>query len=263
MSRVSLSDELSTLRSIRQKNRKNHSKTNSVAVVMASRRPDDLGDSLTFLRGQTLPTFELHLGLHGFNLNTSLKNEITKLRNRKIKVFVHYFDETKTLGEILTALAQGTTSRYISKMDDDDFYSSEHLHDLLDCIIAHGCEVVGKAMNYIYLEPLDLTVRRANSTGVSSFELFSDWVCGGTIMVERTAGEKVGWFGSGKSAVDTYLLQKVAKHGGKIWRTLGTGYIYRRRQGDHTYGTNFAKYLSGSSEQWVGNPKLEEFGIRK
>ena len=263
MSRVSLSDELSTLRSIRQKNRKNHSTSNSVAVVMASRRPDDLGSALTYLRNQTLPTFELHLGLHGFNLNTSLKNEIQKLRNRKIKVVVHDFDETEKLGEILTALAQETTSRYITKMDDDDIYSSEHLHDLLDCIIAHGCEVVGKAMNYIYLEPLELTVRRANSTGVSSFELFSDWVCGGTIMVERSAGEKAGWFGSGKSAVDTFLLHNVSRNGGKIWRTFGTGYIYRRRKGDHTYGTNFAKYLNGSSEQWVGLPQIQELGIQR
>ena len=263
MSRVSLSDELSTLRSIRQKNRKNHSTSNSVAVVMASRRPDDLGSALTYLRNQTLPTFELHLGLHGFNLNTSLKNEIQKLRNRKIKVVVHDFDETEKLGEILTALAQEATSRYITKMDDDDIYSSEHLHDLLDCIIAHGCEVVGKAMNYIYLEPLDLTVRRANSTGVSAFELFSDWVCGGTIMVEQSAGEKAGWFGSGKSAVDTFLLQNVSRNGGKIWRTFGTGYIYRRRKGDHTYGTNFAKYLNGSSEQWVGLPQIQEFGLHR
>ena len=263
MSRVSLSDELSTLRSIRQKNRKSHSKTNSVAVVMATRRPDDLGNALTYLRDQTLPSFELYLGLHGFNLNTSLKNEITKLRNRKIKVFVHHFDATNTLGEVLTALAQETTSRYISKMDDDDIYGSEHLHDLLDCIVAHECEVVGKAMNYIYLEPLDLTVRRANSSGVSAFELFSDWVCGGTIMVERSAGEKAGWFGSGKSAVDTFLLQNVSKSGGKIWRTFGTGYIYRRRQSDHTYGTNFAKYLNGSSEQWVGIPQIEEFGLHR
>ena len=230
---------------------------------MASRRPDDLKNALSDLRAQTLPTFELHLGLHGFNLDASLKSEITKLQNRKVKVFVHNFASTETLGSMLTSLAAGTRTKYVTKMDDDDFYGSEHLHDLLDCIIVRGCDVVGKAMNYIYLEPLDLTVRRANSTGVSAFELFSDWVCGGTIMVEQSAGEKAGWFGSGKSAVDTFLLQNVSRNGGKIWRTFGTGYIYRRRKGDHTYGTNFAKYLNGSSEQWVGLPQIQEFGLHR
>ena len=263
MSRVSITDELSHVRLNRQKQCKGHTKVDSIAVLMASRRPDDLRNALLDLRAQTLPTFEVHLGLHGFNLDAPLKSEITKLQNRKVKVFVHNFDSTETLGSMLTSLAAGTRTKYVTKMDDDDFYGSEHLHDLLDCIIVRGCEVVGKAMNYIYLEPLDLTVRRANSTGVSAFELFSDWVCGGTIMVERSAGEKAGWFGSGKSAVDTFLLQNVSRNGGKIWRTFGAGYIYRRRKGDHTYGTNFAKYLNGSSEQWVGLPRIEEFGLRR
>lgn len=263
MSRVLLSEELSLVRVHRQKKRKVHSASNSVAVVMSSRRPEDLKNALVFLRYQSLPTFELHLGLHGFNLNASLKNEIIKLRNRRVRVDIQHFDSTETLGSILTSLAAETTTKYVTKMDDDDFYGSEHLYDLLDCIIVRGCDVVGKAMNYIYLEPLDLTVRRANSTGVSAFELFSDWVCGGTIMVEQSAGEKAGWFGSGKSAVDTFLLQNVSRNGGKIWRTFGTGYIYRRRKGDHTYGTNFAKYLNGSSEQWVGLPQIQELGLHR
>lgn len=261
MSPIALADELSQVQSIRARQRTPFKKTNSVAVVLASRRPEDLSNVLSDLYHQSLPEFELHLGLHGFQADSALKLKLAKLKNRKVKVFLTSFDTSQTLGMILTNLAQSSSTRFVAKIDDDDLYGPEHLHDLVDSIITHKCEVVGRAMNYIYLEPIDLTVRRALGSGVSQFELFSDWVCGGTIMVERKAGEGALWFGSGKTAVDTHLLQGVTRNGGRIWRTFGTGYIYRRRQGDHTYSTNFAKYLNGSSEQWVGIPEVDQIGI--
>ena len=251
MSRISLNEERQRIDESRSRLRKKYSQSESVAVVIASRRPEDLASVLTNLYEQTLPSFDVLLGLHGFSPSASLKQKIAKLRNRKVNVIVKTFDLEMTLGTMLTELAKSRRAKYVTKMDDDDFYGPEHLHDLLDAIVFHGCEVVGCAMNYIYLEPIDLHLRRANSTGVSQFELFSDWVCGGTIMVNRDAGEKAGWFGTGTTAVDTHLLQGIKRNGGKIWRTFGSGYTYRRRQGDHTYSTNFAKYLNGSSEQWV------------
>jgi hypothetical protein len=252
MARVTIAEELQAIHDTRAKLRRQRSRSDSLSVVVATRRPDDLSHLLTYLYHQTLPTFSVHLGLHGFDLDSSLKQRVNKLRNRNIDVTYKTFQTQETLGSILTNLAKSCRGKFISKMDDDDIYGPEHLHDLLDSITHHRCEVVGRAMNYIYLEPIDMTIRRAHGSGVTQFELFSDWVCGGTIMVERSAAEKAGWFGTGTTAVDTFLLNGVKRNGGKIWRTFGAGYVYRRRQGDHTYNTNFAKYLNGSAEQWVG-----------
>jgi hypothetical protein len=44
----------------------------------------------------------------------------------------------------------------------------------------------------------------------------------------------------------------VTNNGGKIWRTFGAGYIYRRTFTFHTYVTNYSKYLNGANEQVVG-----------
>lgn len=263
MAVISTTTELESVHLSRSRRRKSHARDESVAVVVASRRPDDLGYLCDDLLQQTLPQFELFLGLHDYKLEGDLKVKINNLSNRHITVTVQTFERSLTLGNILTSLSEMCTSKYVAKMDDDDIYGPEHLHDLLDVIVEQKCEVVGRAMNYIYLEPINLTVRRATGVGVSQYELFSDWVCGGTIMVTREAGKKAGWFGSGTTAVDTHLLTGVLKNGGKIWRTYGTGYIYRRREDDHTYKTDFAKYLSAASEEWVGLVRGPEFGVRR
>lgn len=165
-----------------------------------------------------------------------------------------------TLGQVLTRLAEASSGQCIAKMDDDDFYGPQHLRDLADAMIDTRAEVVGKAMNYVYLEPLDLTVRRFSQKGTQAVELWSDWVCGGTILAQRPAAEAAGWFGEGTTAVDRFILGGVTQNGGKIWRTFGAGYIYRRTFTFHTYVTNYSKYLKSSREQVVGVWEHEVFG---
>jgi glycosyltransferase involved in cell wall biosynthesis len=156
------------------------------------------------------------------------------------------------LGTILSTLAGQSHSDFIAKMDDDDYYGPEHLRDLLDAAVDNGADVVGRAMNYVYLEPLQLTVRRFAPHGTQAVELWSDWVCGGTILAKRDVAEAAGFFGDGNTAVDRFLLSGVTNKGGKIWRTFGAGYIYRRTFTFHTYVTNYSKYLNGANEQVVG-----------
>ena len=145
-------------------------------------------------------------------------------------------------------------------MDDDDYYGPEHLRDLLDAALDTGADVVGRAMNYVYLEPLQLTVRRFSPHGIQAVELWSDWVCGGTILAKRSVAEAALWFGDGNTAVDRFLLSGVTNNGGKIWRTFGAGYIYRRTFTFHTYATNYSKYLNGANEHVVGRWQHPVFG---
>lgn len=223
-----------------------------VSVVISSLRLHDLSNLLTQLIAQSLPSFELVLGLHAIELSPSHKRQISALNRRKVKVVIEKFSKEKTLGEILTTLAESSQGQFIAKMDDDDYYGPEHLHDLLDAALSTGADVVGRAMNYVYLEPLQLTVRRFAPHGTQAVELWSDWVCGGTILAKRDKAEAAGWFGTGNTAVDRFLLSGITNNGGKIWRTFGAGYIYRRTFTFHTYVTNYSKYLNGANEQVVG-----------
>ena len=120
MARVSIADELSAIHGTRAKLRRQHSRSDSLSVVVASRRPDDLSHLLTYLYHQTLPTFSVHLGLHGFDLDSSLKQRVNKLRNRKIDVTYKTFQPQETLGSILTNLATSSRGKFISRMDDDE-----------------------------------------------------------------------------------------------------------------------------------------------
>jgi len=249
---TTFSQEIEAISELRLSRRKTMKKYPTVSVVLSTVRPGDLTSILSQIKLQTLKTFELFIGLHDIQLNAQHKSLISDLNKRGVKVRVEKYAKGDTLGSILTDLAGKTSGDYVAKMDDDDYYGPDHLRDLVDVIVDKGADVAGRAMNYVYLEPLDLTVRRFGVQGTQAVEIWSDWVCGGTILVSRPAGEAAGWFGNGTTAVDRYLLGHVTENGGKIWRTFGAGYIYRRSFTFHTYVTNYSKYLKNANQQVVG-----------
>jgi len=249
---TSFSQEIEALEALRISRRSVIKKYPTVSVLVSTLRADDLSNLLDQLQTQTLSTFELILGLHNVELSISHKRQIAQLKRRKINVIVEKYSQDKTLGMILSSLASQSSGDYIAKMDDDDYYGPDHLRDLVDAAIDTGADVVGRAMNYIYLEPLQLTVRRFTPQGTQAVELWSDWVCGGTILAKSDVAKAAGWFGEGSTAVDRYLLSNVLNNGGKIWRTFGAGYIYRRTFTFHTYVTNYSRYLNRATEQVVG-----------
>lgn len=259
---TTFSKEIEAQSAIRFKRRKEQKDYPTVAVLVSTLRPEDLASLLEQLLEQSLPSFELHLGLHDFDLSNSHVRQISKLKQRKIKITIKRFDKNITLGTILSTLASKTSTQFIAKMDDDDFYGPEHLRDLLDAALDTKADVVGRAMNYVYLEPIHVTVRRFSASGTQAVELWSDWVCGGTILAKRSAAEAAGWFGNGHTAVDRFLLSGITNNGGKIWRTFGAGYIYRRGFTFHTYVTNYSKYLNGANDQMVGIWEDKIFGGR-
>ena len=259
---TSFATELLEISQIRNARRSKVGQYPSVSVVIATVRPNDLESILNQILKQTLPQFEVLLGLHDIDLNAKHKAIIKKLGARKVKVTHQKFSKSATLGGILTTLCEKSTGEYISKIDDDDYYGPEHLRDLVDTALDTRAEVVGRAMNYVYLEPLSLSVRRFSPNGIQAVELWSDWVCGGTILVKREAAKNAGYFGAGTTAVDKYLLSHVTENGGKIYRTFGAGYIYRRSFTAHTYVTNYSKYLNNANEQRVGIWPDPRFGTK-
>lgn len=259
----SYEEEVKALKALRATRRSKIETYPSLSVVISTARPTDFSQILNQLAKQKLPEFELMIGIHDFALNSKHKELIRKLERRNVDVKARNFERHETLGSILSVLAAESSGQFVSKMDDDDIYGPEHLQDLLDTLLDKGAEVAGRAMNYIYIEDLDLTTRKVLAAGISSVEEWDDWVCGGTILVRRDAGEAAGWFGEGKSAVDKFLLSGVKSQGGRIFRTYGNGYIYRRSLTPQTYVTHYSKYLNNSIEQRTGIWRSEEFGTDK
>jgi hypothetical protein len=76
---TSFSQEIQALEAIRNSRRSKIKKYPTVSVLVSTLRPDDLSHLLAQLQNQTLPSFELLLGLHGFDLLPSHKRQITAL----------------------------------------------------------------------------------------------------------------------------------------------------------------------------------------
>ena len=70
----------------------------------------------------------------------------------------------RDLGQVLALLGERATGDLVTKWDDDDWYTTEHLLDLVAAMRYSGAGVVGKPAEYVYLSSLDLTLRRF-STG--------------------------------------------------------------------------------------------------
>ena len=157
---TSFAKALAEISQIRKASRSQIKEYPSVSVVIATLRPNDLENILQQLTKQTLPKFEILLGLHAIELNAKHKALIKKLGARKVSASHYKFAKSATLGEILTSLCEKSKGEFISKIDDDDYYGPEHLRDLVDTALDTKADVVGRAMNYVYLEPLSISVRR-------------------------------------------------------------------------------------------------------
>lgn len=137
---TTFSQEIAALDSLRSQRRSNITSYPSVSVLVSTLRSDDLTSLLQQLKNQTLPSFELVIGLHTISLNATHKKLISDLKRRNISVMTYSFGEESTLGTILSTLAIHSSGAYIAKMDDDDYYGPEHLHDLLDAAIETGAD---------------------------------------------------------------------------------------------------------------------------
>ena len=102
---------------------------------------------------------------------------------------------------------------------------------------------------YLYLEPLDVTVRRNDAS-----ENWGRFVAGGTMMLDRALLREVGGFRPVHRFVDASLLGDVLGAGGRVYRTQGLGYLFRRTDAGHTWQADLDFFLDPARlrERWDG-----------
>jgi glycosyltransferase involved in cell wall biosynthesis len=140
------------------------------------------------------------------------------------------FEESAFFGDVLTAAAQAASGEVLLKVDDDDWYSPDAVHDLLMARRFSGADVVGMPSEFVYLHRSGLTVRRNHPS-----ELFARFVAGGTLLLDRGLLRSLGDFRRVRRFVDAQLLAGVEAAGGRIYRTHGLGYVLRRTGAGHTW----------------------------
>ncbi|HKF89011.1 MAG TPA: hypothetical protein VKB85_13185, partial [Propionibacteriaceae bacterium] len=134
--------------------------------------------------------------------------------------------------------------------DDDDWYASEHLLDLVAAMRYSGASVVAKAAEYVYLSSLNLTLRRFPEGA----ETFSTTVAGGTLMLTRSTLKEMGGWPAGPRRVDRLLIEGIEAVGGTIYRSHGVGYLLRRDSyaANHTWQVDDDYFLAQAVDQRPG-----------
>ncbi|MEO5709943.1 MAG: glycosyltransferase [Nocardioidaceae bacterium] len=226
-----------------------------VSVLMATRRPAHLAHSLRQVGRQRGVELELLLATHGFTADTAVIAAFAESSGVTVDAFAVPAEES--FGRLLNLAAGRATGDVLLKMDDDDWYGPDFVSDLLLARDYTGADVVGCPPEFMFVEPLWVTVRRRDAT-----EQYRPVVAGGTMMVSHEAFRAVGGFRDTRKYVDANLFRAVRAAGGTIYRSHGLNYLLRRQAGGHTWEPGLGYFVSRgrSWQQWRGfrpSPLLE------
>ncbi len=198
----------------------------AVSALLATKRPEMLDFALRQIARQRGADIELVLAAHGFTPDAEAVRRALGDRPHQVLTF----GRDEFFGDVLTSAAHAASSEVLLKVDDDDWYAPDAVHDLLMARRFSGADVVGMPSEYVYLQRDDLTVRRSHPS-----EIFARFVAGGTLLLDRGLLRSLGDFRRVRKFVDAQLLAGVEAAGGRIYRTHGLGYILRRTGAGHTW----------------------------
>jgi GT2 family glycosyltransferase len=214
-----------------------------VSVVVSTNRPEMLERILANVALQDHPNLELVLALHGDGFPAA-----DPAAPDGLALTVLRFPADAVFGHVLSAASAAASGEWVAKMDDDDWYGTEHLSDLVLAAGYSGADLVGKGSEFVYLEGAGVTIRR----GLGAGEAPSRTLSGGTLLVRSSVLRDVdGWRGVPRG-VDVALIDDVTSTGGTVWRTHPFGYLLRRTTGHHTWSVDERYFERQTEQRWDG-----------
>ena len=208
----------------------------TVSVLLVTNRPDRLEHALSMVRRQDYPLLQLVLVLHG-------EESVVAQQAPRVRALLEGWEgewaligmpPERNLGHALSAASARADGELLAKMDDDDFYASTHIWDLVLARMYSGAQIVGKALDWVYLSAANMTVFRPTYQA----ERFAKFVAGGTMLISAGDLAQVGGWRPVPRSVDRALLDRVLDSGGLVYRTHGLGYMYVRNAADGSANTS-------------------------
>jgi Glycosyl transferase family 2 len=217
-----------------------------VSVILSTRRESWLEHGIAQVARQTYEPRELVVCLHGDEFAEGTSDRVRSLYAGDCKVI--RVDGELTLGDALNAGVEASSGELVTKMDDDDYYSTEHLWDLVLALEYSGADLVGKGAEFVYLQWVDLTMRRFMGDGESDHPRLA----GGAMMARKAPLLKIGGWPSRSRGEDTWIVKNFKSAGRGTYRTHGFGYILNRHGQGHTWNTYVDYFLIQSQREWRG-----------
>jgi Glycosyltransferase like family 2 len=226
----------------------------TVSVVLVTHRPDHLEHAFRQVAALRYPRLEIVVGAHGDRVDAARVWELAQEVPHPVTVVA--IDGGRTLGEALQVCSDRAEGALVTKMDDDDHYGPDHVWDLVLARQYSGAQVVGKALDWVYLESQDTTVFRPTYAA----EKYADFVAGGTMLISRADLAAVGGWRPVPKSVDRALLDRVLADGGLVYRTHGIGYVYVRHSAGHTASVRDEHFLTKTTATHPGLIRHRAFG---
>lgn len=219
-----------------------------VSVLLATNRPEFVEPCLERIARQSHPDLEVVVAMHG----SDSANAAELLRRMRLEGCAIEVDGEAPLGHVLNAAARRASGLVVTKWDDDDLYSEDHLIDMCVGLRYSGAEMVGKAPEFILFEEDGHTALR-NHTG---YEQPSTVISGGTMTMSRMVFDDLGGFPPIPRAVDHYMKRALIEAGGTVYRMHGFGFVLVRHDHGHTWQPPAGELESGVHRTWVGVPPI-------
>ncbi len=222
--------------------------TISVSVILATNRPDMIANWAPQLAVQQWDNLEVIAALHGDGFTPRDEAAIVEALGDRVKIVRCSSDQV--LGDLLNAATAMAEGQIIVKWDDDDLYSRRHIADMVRSLRYSGCQLVGKACEYVYLSSVDVTVQRIQGPR----EMLSTTMAGGTLCIGRDDLASLGGWTPAPRRVDSLLIERVLASGGQTYRAIGFGYMMMRSvdPAQHTWAVGDDTFLKITNPQRRG-----------
>jgi SAM-dependent methyltransferase len=217
-------------------------KPDTISILFVTNRPDFLAHAYTQITNQNYPHKELITVLHGDRFDTDHVANLTA--NLTIPHTLIHAPDQWTLGDCLNAAIDASTGNLITKMDDDDYYGPNHLTDLTTARTYTNADIIGKRMNFVVIESLDILTE----WGSGLQEQETPHLPGATMLMSRDLANEFR-YPRLSTAEDSDLLRRVRDRGGMLYSTHAFDFI-RRRHGTHAFDRTDAFFLNDGECRW-------------
>lgn len=224
-----------------------------VSVILSSMRPQLIAGALLQMARQNYPDFEVVVLAHGCPA-PDLSDHSEALAG--LDYTIVEIPGSDMFGAALAEGVRRSSGDYITKLDDDDWYSENHVFDLVLAQLYSQADIVGKTTEYLFFEEYEQTIHRTFAT-----ERYHDQMAGGAMLLSRSAFDALGGWRPTPNSTDRSVLLRVHDEGGIGYRTHGLGYLYIRHANTHTWVREASQLLDGSYEQWRGRRLPEVPGL--